>query len=224
MLAFTNSAVSVISNRLAERDVPVPVQTIVSLAWELVRDEYGIDPRAISDCEDLLNEACARTPIAPSQLRLFEGAVANSAPVPRSWKTSLVKVFENYVALKRARGVLSFTDVVVASIGLSPQHYDEVIIDEAQDLTPTQWAFVQGLRCNRLTLVGDAEQSIFGFAGVDGGLLNKLSPTFEVCRLTRSFRVPAELMPVLNSARSNPLTSVKTGGSWDIVQTDSKCS
>lgn len=217
VLAFTNSAVSVITERLRERDVPVPVRTVVSFAWEVLRDNYEIDNFAISDCDDVLEMVVARTPVSKSQLRLFESAVANGAPISREWSHSLVELFDKFVKAKRERGLLSFVDVVMGAIDLPVEHFDEVIVDEAQDLTASQLAFINGLSFDRLTLVGDSEQSIFGFAGVDGQLLNKLSPDFDVSYLTRSFRVPAKLMPVLNSARVKPLVSEKPGGDFRLI-------
>lgn len=76
-----------------------------------------------------------------------------------------------------------------ADIGL-----DLLAIDEAQDLTPLQWALVDkwARSARRLLIVGDPDQAIYGWAGADGArLLRWIRSGRTTRRLAQSWRVPA---------------------------------
>jgi superfamily I DNA/RNA helicase len=87
-----------------------------------------------------------------------------------------------------------FTDVLeYALVSGSPRSLDLLAIDEAQDLTPLQWALVDrwASDARRLLLVGDPDQSIYGWSGADGRrLLRWLRDDLPARRLARSWRVP----------------------------------
>jgi superfamily I DNA/RNA helicase len=68
------------------------------------------------------------------------------------------------------------------------------IIDEAQDLTSLQWAFVfQAFKNVKRTYVaGDDDQAIFSFAGADIGIFSSLKGDSKI--LEYSYRLPPELV------------------------------
>ncbi|HTQ14302.1 MAG TPA: double-strand break repair helicase AddA [Rhizomicrobium sp.] len=98
-----------------------------------------------------------------------------------------------YDALKRARGALDYDDLVARTLGLLNKReaaawvlykldggLDHVLIDEAQDTSPEQWAIVKALTqeffagagaradlVRTVFAVGDEKQSIFSFQGAD---------------------------------------------------------
>ncbi len=102
-------------------------------------------------------------------------------------------LIEEYSALKEAHAVLDYDDLIGFAQGLlagqggaSWVHYkldggiDHVLVDEAQDTSPDQWAVIDALTAeffagegarpemNRtLFVVGDEKQSIFSFQGAD---------------------------------------------------------
>ena len=102
--------------------------------------------------------------------------------------TQIVGTMENY---KRANHKLSFTDMLLQyiEIGEAPR-LDLLIIDEAQDLVPLQWAVVRKLmqRSKKVYFVGDDDQAIHAWAGVDIQLFLNASENKTV--LTQSFRLP----------------------------------
>lgn len=70
---------------------------------------------------------------------------------------------------------------------------DLLAVDEAQDLTPLQWALIDRWRktAKRFLVVGDPDQAIYAWAGADGiRLLNWLRSGKPARRLARSWRVP----------------------------------
>ncbi len=140
------------------------------------------------------------------------------------------RVLEHYEAAKSARGLLDYDDLVLATRdlldrdgGVSWVHYkldggiDHILVDEAQDTNPDQWAVVaalsdeffagEGAREGTRTVfaVGDEKQSIFSFQGADPdafrGMRDRFADrvpagggTFTPVDLTVSFRsVPAVL-------------------------------
>ena len=98
-----------------------------------------------------------------------------------------------YVAAKRRAGTVDFDDLIQATVALLrqpgigewvryklDQDTEHVLIDEAQDTNPEQWAIVRALadeffagvgtrgpRTRTLFTVGDHKQAIFGFQGTD---------------------------------------------------------
>ena len=63
----------------------------------------------------------------------------------------------------------------------SKVHYDWIIVDEAQDLTPLQIEFLLRLRQNaRIFVVGDSRQSIYSFRGASPNAMNDLRNKLNV--------------------------------------------
>lgn len=110
----------------------------------------------------------------------------------RALFTLAVAVLDRYDALKRARGLLDYDDLIAKTLALLTRKgaaqgvlykldgaIDHILIDEAQDTSPQQWEIVralaeeglsgQGAREAERTLfaVGDEKQSIYSFQGAD---------------------------------------------------------
>ena len=108
--------------------------------------------------------------------------------------TTALAVLDEYQARKRARAALDYDDLVLRTQALLEREeaaqwvlykldggLDHILVDEAQDTSPTQWKIVVKLaeeffsgsgayeRAKPRTLfaVGDEKQSIFGFMGAD---------------------------------------------------------
>ena len=105
--------------------------------------------------------------------------------------SALTQVFGTMDNYKRAHHKLSFTDMLQQFISIGePPKLDLLIIDEAQDLVPLQWAVVRKLmeRASEVYFVGDDDQAIHAWAGVDIQLFLNASENKTV--LTQSFRLP----------------------------------
>jgi ATP-dependent helicase/nuclease subunit A len=114
----------------------------------------------------------------------FSGEYARALEVGRAFAWSFAEA-------KRQAGLLDFDDLIRAAAALLSgrtmaqwiaykldQRFDHVLVDEAQDTNPSQWAIVNGLiadyfsgqgskadRFRTLFTVGDFKQAIFGFQG-----------------------------------------------------------
>ncbi len=130
-----------------------------------------------------------------------------------------------YERLKSARGFLDFNDLIVRTVALLSRQdagpwvqykldkgIDHILLDEAQDTSPDQWAVVKALaaeffaghgarggQARTIFAVGDEKQSIYSFQGAEpesfalGGRFFRervaaVEGRFERVRLTRSFR------------------------------------
>lgn len=137
-----------------------------------------------------------------------------------------------FAEAKRQAGLLDFDDLIRAAADLLSgrtmaqwiafkldQRFDHVLVDEAQDTNPSQWAIVNGLiddyfsgqgskpdRFRTLFTVGDFKQAIFGFQGTSpqyyaaarlriGAQAESAGQPFLDLSLDRSFR---STQPVLD--------------------------
>ena len=92
---------------------------------------------------------------------------------------------------KTVNGRLDFTDMLVQFLEIGePPRLELLIVDEAQDLTPLQWAVVRRLmqKAAYTYFAGDDDQAIHTWAGVDIKLFLNASEHYQV--LQQSFRLP----------------------------------
>lgn len=139
----------------------------------------------------------------------------------RSVKTpdTLVRLFEEYERLKKFRGVLDIgdllakaTDEINGSVdyaGAVHWRYRHLLVDEAQDMNPQQFAFLEALRGGRrdVFIVGDPLQAIYGWNGADPRLFDNLPQTLggaTVVHLRNNYRCsPVVVDAGLHILRSN---------------------
>jgi ATP-dependent helicase/nuclease subunit A len=130
-----------------------------------------------------------------------------------------------YQRLKSARGLLDFNDLIARTAALLARHdagawvqykldrgIDHILLDEAQDTSPAQWAVIRALaqeffagrgsgeeRDRTIFAVGDEKQSIYSFQGADPDAFDEsrhdferraaeARRRFEFVRLNQSFR------------------------------------
>jgi DNA helicase-2/ATP-dependent DNA helicase PcrA len=121
------------------------------------------------------------------------------------WRTNadLANVIEAYERDLRRQGLIDFDDLVIFGNQLVAQHdwilpiiaaqFPVLAVDEYQDLGIPLHRIVKRLAFDggvRLFAVGDADQSVYGFAGADGALLLELAarPDVESVRLQINYR------------------------------------
>ncbi|HEX3672637.1 MAG TPA: double-strand break repair helicase AddA [Rhizomicrobium sp.] len=118
---------------------------------------------------------------------------AHAASLAEAAVTLAAAARGEYAALKRARSVLDYDDLIAQTLTLLDRReaaawvlykldggIDHVLIDEAQDTSPEQWAIVRrlteeffagqgsrGAQLRTVFAVGDEKQSIFSFQGAD---------------------------------------------------------
>jgi len=107
------------------------------------------------------------------------------------------RFIDQYESWKTLNAYIDFTALLerVAVGEGKPEHYDVVIIDEAQDLTTLQWRVMDRIykSAGTVYVVGDDDQSIYGFLGAD--VHTFLTWPCSVVRvLDRTYRLPQNLL------------------------------
>ncbi len=142
-------------------------------------------------------------------------------------------VHATYAALKRQKGALDFTDLIDRAVRLLTsnaaawvrykldQGLDHVLVDEAQDTSPQQWAIIKaltddfhsgegarGLVRRTVFAVGDEKQSIFGFQGARPESFSEARAHFEkqIERYNRDAprKLSFQSVPLVKSYRTVP--------------------
>lgn len=113
-------------------------------------------------------------------------------------------IMQEYTDLKNVRSVMDYDDLITATRGLLEKSgaaawvlfkldggIDHILVDEAQDTSPAQWAIIRSLAeeffagegarraCRTIFAVGDKKQSIFSFQGADPDEFEKMRAYFE---------------------------------------------
>ena len=64
------------------------------------------------------------------------------------------------------------------------ERFQYVLVDECQDMDENQYKFIQQLKCKNTTIVGDDDQSIYGFAGSNVKYIRQFIDEFEAKTIT----------------------------------------
>ncbi|MFG1643816.1 ATP-dependent DNA helicase UvrD2 [Amycolatopsis sp. NPDC049252] len=143
------------------------------------------------------------------------------APAPQ-----VAEVYRNYEQLKTAAQVLDFDDLLLHTTAVLEEHgvvaeefrdrYRCFVVDEYQDVTPLQQRLLDAWLGGRddLTVVGDANQTIYSFGGASPKSLLEFTrrfPEATVVRLERDYRSTPEVVSLANqvigAARGRPAGS-----------------
>ena len=115
-------------------------------------------------------------------------------------------------------GQVVFEDLIYQSINLLENHEDaraffqnqwtEILVDEYQDINPSQYRLVKALLGERKSLfvVGDDDQAIYGFRGADIGNINRFRDDFKessLIRLEWNYRSVANILHFSNHIFEN---------------------
>ncbi|MBR0457609.1 MAG: ATP-dependent helicase [Victivallales bacterium] len=124
----------------------------------------------------------------------------------------LTQLFQNYQKYKDEHNLLDFDDilsVVATGLATNPElkrqvqnHYDHMLIDEMQDVSPVQWSIFQAIYPPiHLFCVGDDAQSIYSFRGADFNSVHHFCerlPNAITLKLTENYRSNQEILDVAN--------------------------
>lgn len=132
-----------------------------------------------------------------------------------------------YIALKNAQALMDYDDLIISACNLLKRSgiapwvlfkldggIDHIMVDEAQDTSPEQWAIVEALtqeffagkgraeQERSLFIVGDEKQSIYSFQGADPVALGKMQRYFA--QRIEAAQKPLEHVELQLSYRSTP--------------------
>lgn len=175
------------------------------------------------DLESILNDLMKRRKIDskkinPTQLLSEISKIKNSSKVHESsdpeMNSILPIIFEDYKNLMLELNSIDFDDLILLPIRLL-QNFDEVshhyhkkfqylMIDEFQDTNPVQYTFLKLLlgKNQNICVVGDDDQSIYGFRGSDINLILNFSKDFQNTKVVRLLQNYRSSQKILNAANS----------------------
>ena len=230
-LTFTRKAAEELAERLTDLVGPdvVVSATFHGLGLSLLRD-WGLDQPLIE--EDDRDKLITRLAKAQGLRPKLAGQIIDQTRFdPQAGKHGLTDLYREQL---RLRGLWDFDDLICLPLELARTdpakaadlagRFDHILIDEFQDLNPIQYAWLDLLAPDpaaSLTVVGDPDQSIYGFRGASPKFFDRLlaaRPGATVVRLDRSYRLPGRLVEAAgavlsaNRDRSRPLKAVGSRG------------
>jgi superfamily I DNA/RNA helicase/RecB family exonuclease len=167
-------------------------------------------------------------------LGLDSADVANLAPGRSDW-AALASFMSEYLDVIDSRGVLDYSELVIRAVAFAEsvdgrrrlrEAYDLVVVDEYQDTDPAQERLLHAIAGDGrdLLVVGDPDQSIYGFRGADVRGITEFADRFRTSRgeqadiltLRTSRRCPAAVLEasrrvadLLGPAGSLPTTALR---------------
>ncbi len=131
------------------------------------------------------------------------------------------KAMELAAAEKPVRTGIDGSDMIFLPVrnGWLHPFCDDVIVDEAQDMTAAQLEIAQGICRGRITVVGDDKQAIYGFRGADSGSIDRLKDELDAIELPLNvtYRCAKSIVreaqfyvPDFEAGENNPEGSVST--------------
>lgn len=198
-LTFTAAAAQEMKERVEELfpNTQVRLSTFHSLALALLRRQYngvyGFEylgfkkpPLPKEDSGNSFSNALAAHGVSPRAL-LRENLFSPEIPpkIERKLQPLRAKILES--------GHVVFEDLIFCAIRLLENHpavreiiqseWTEILVDEYQDINPSQYRLVRLILGERQSLfvVGDDDQAIYGFRGADIGNIRRFQKDFPHC-------------------------------------------
>jgi ATP-dependent DNA helicase Rep/DNA helicase-2/ATP-dependent DNA helicase PcrA len=149
-------------------------------------------------------------------------------PVPSGddWAAVAAEVYPRYQSLLRACNAIDFDDIIMLTVRLLQDHpevldrwqerFRHIMVDEYQDTNPSQYLFISLLAAcyKNLCVVGDDDQSIYGWRGADVEKILAFEKDYPGCRvvkLEQNYRSTGTILAAANSViKNNPKRKDKT--------------
>ena len=187
----------------------------------------------------------SKTLITPNQLRnqisLFKNKMMDSAAVDRKARTILEKtvskIYMEYQKNLKLNDALDFDDLLTfpleifekkpAVLKKYQKRWKYVLVDEYQDTNRAQFQFLTNLAKSHenICVVGDDDQSIYGWRGADVSNILDFEKTFSSCRvftLEKNYRSTQEILNaatavVMNNDKRTNKNLVAANGSGETL-------
>ncbi|HZV80587.1 MAG TPA: UvrD-helicase domain-containing protein [Geobacteraceae bacterium] len=152
----------------------------------------------------------------------------------------VARVYPRYQSQLKACNAIDFDDIILLTVRLLQEHpevlarwqerFRYLMVDEYQDTNPSQYLFISLLAAGsrNLCVVGDDDQSIYGWRGADVRKILAFEEDYAGCRvikLEQNYRCSGNILMAANQViRNNPTRKEKTlwtdsgpGGPIDLV-------
>lgn len=210
-VTFTNRAAGGITERLREQEVRgVRTSTFHGLALDILREnDFN---RIIFDEEDssLILKDIFRELKITRNLKDTQNAImkakASGAALPDTESQNIMEIYQARLDLYNG---MDYEDIIVncfrllnkfpALLAKCRNRFLHILVDEFQDLTGTEYQLMKVLSGTgkNLFVIGDPDQSIYGFRGSSGRFLSELKKDFPLAKnivLRKNYRNPANIM------------------------------
>jgi DNA helicase II / ATP-dependent DNA helicase PcrA len=192
--------------------------------WQLLDSKFAVVARAASrtrmnagtdDVRDLAGEIewAKASLISPEQYSSAVAAAGRDIPMDAAKIASVYSAYEELKVRDESVTLLDFDDLLLhTAAAIENDHavaeefrdrYRCFVVDEYQDVTPLQQRVLSAWLGNRddLTVVGDANQTIYSFTGASPRFLLDFSrqfPDATVVRLERDYRSTPQVVSLAN--------------------------
>jgi len=231
-VTFTNKAAREmrerLSARLGEREKRLRICTFHALGLMMVREHAALVGRrarlsifAVSEQKSSMRSVLADLNLPSDNDQVDRSLVKLSQfknGMIETGDNALAKIAENYETLLQKMNAVDFDDLIVLPIRLLSENAEvralwqsrcrHFLVDEYQDSSRTQYDFVRLLAPEdaNLTVVGDDDQSIYGWRGAEVKNLFQLQrdyPSLEVVKLEENYRSTGSILQAANSLIAN---------------------
>lgn len=223
-VTFTNKAAEEMRTRLTtlvdEKGDEVTISTLHALAARILRAhaETGISYTIYSeeDQEAVIREVLKQGGLSPAvypvdKIQEHLGRITNQAPFKNQMGYRIDQVVSRYQNMMSRYAAVDLDYLIVRAVQLcsfdgplkTRFQFRHVLVDEAQDLNRSQYQLVrcvtaaQGTRC----LVGDPDQSIYGWRGADPKIVEEFlkdDHPVTVIRLENNYRSTPMILGAAN--------------------------
>ena len=210
-VTFTNQAAQEMRQRLEERlgkraAKALHVGTFHALSLELIGKKTLVGQgQAVQTLRELLKERGETLSASETQRRISLRKNGGQAELPEG----LMEAYQQALAQEGARDL---DDVLLEALETDTaglRRFRHLLVDEFQDINAVQHELVRHWsERGELFVIGDADQSIYGFRGADAGCFDRLRaarPDLRCIRLEENYRsTPAILRSALAVIAHNP--------------------
>ncbi len=207
-VTFTNQAAAEMRERLEQRlggkraVRGMTIGTFHAICLHLLGDvRLIVQSEAMTIAGDVLRDAGAKGS-ARGLLQAVSRVKNGASPAEAGLDESL---YQDYCARLKALGALDFDDLLTEALRLDTagrKQFRYLLVDEFQDVGDTQYDLVRAWNAGgSLFVIGDPDQSIYGFRGASGRCFARLGenmPGLRTIRLVENYRsAPAVLEAAL---------------------------
>lgn len=179
VITFSRRAAHELAERFAAKELaPGYCGTMHALAWKLIRAEEN-PPQLLRNAETERGRL-ARA-LFPEFAHIPEQILLAGDFLDAEQKTKLAQTYTDFLARENK---IDFDGMITGATRarLGSGKFDAVLVDEFQDTSPDQVAFIRSLAAQKLFVVGDDWQSIYRFRGADVSITQNFLRHFDNAR------------------------------------------
>lgn len=229
-VTFTNKAAKEMRERLESHFgnkntvKKMNIGTFHSLCMKNLKDLNIIDEaEALDIAEDIINET--ESSLSPKKFLSCISMIKNGAGSDELSNN----VFDLYQSRLKEKGFMDFDDILINSLE-EDRECKYLLIDEFQDINDLQFRLIKKWSsCTEgIFVIGDPDQSIYGFRGSDDKCFEKFEEEFapvKKIRLVKNYRSSPEIikcaLEVINNRETKLETVRKPGPSLRLISAES---